>query len=75
VTHKIVFAASFFHANGAQPLCLLGVLHRGAIKFVVTPEQPTSSHMISLCSSASFPTAKRRERNRETNLERQKGSG
>jgi hypothetical protein len=31
--------------------------------------------MISLYSSAFFPMAEKRERNRETDLERQKGSG
>jgi hypothetical protein len=58
--HKIVFTMPFYRSCGAQPLCLLGVLHRGVIKRAVAPTQPTSSHMISLCSSASFPMAKKR---------------
>jgi hypothetical protein len=57
---KIVFTVPFYRACGAQPLCLHGVLHLGAIKRVVTPAQPTSSHMISLYSSASFPMAQKR---------------
>jgi hypothetical protein len=41
---------------------------RGAIKLAITLAQPTSSHMISHCLPASFPMAKKKEENRETNL-------
>jgi hypothetical protein len=73
MTHKIIFIAPFYCTCGAHPLCLRDVSHHGAIKQVVTPAQPTSSHTISLCSSTSFPTVEEKEReNRETDLERQR---
>jgi hypothetical protein len=45
------------------------LLHHGAIKLVVTPAQPTSSHMISHHLPASFPTTEKRKRGREIDLE------
>jgi hypothetical protein len=59
---NIIFTVPFYRACGAQPLCLLGVLHHGAIKRAVTPAQPTSSHTISLCPFASFPMAGKKDR-------------
>jgi hypothetical protein len=44
MTCKIIFSAPFYRAYGVHPLCLLGCLHRRAIKWEVTPTQPTSSH-------------------------------
>jgi hypothetical protein len=75
MTRKVVFTVPFYHTYGAQPLCLLSVLHRRAIKWAVIPAQPTSSHMISLCSSTPFPTTEKREKNSEADPEKQKGSG
>jgi hypothetical protein len=46
------------------------LLHRGAIKLVVAPAQPTSSHMISHRLLVSFPMAekKKKKQNREIYL-------
>jgi hypothetical protein len=71
MTYKIILIVLFHHASGAQPLCLLGCSHRGAIKQAVVLTQPTSSHTISHYSSVSFPTTEKREKNIETDLERQ----
>jgi hypothetical protein len=69
---KIIFTVPFYCTCGAQPLCHLGVSHRGAIKQAVAPVQPTTSHTISLCSSTPFPMAEKKEReNREIYLKRQ----
>jgi hypothetical protein len=71
MTHKVIFTVPFYLTCGAHMLHLLGCLHHRAIKRVVAPAQPTSSHTIPHHSSASFPRVEKREKNRETNLERQ----
>jgi hypothetical protein len=40
---------------------------------LVTPAQPTSSRTISLCSSTSFPTAKKRKKQRNRSKGKQEG--
>jgi 2,4-dienoyl-CoA reductase-like NADH-dependent reductase (Old Yellow Enzyme family) len=68
---KIIFTTPFYHACGAQPLCQL--LHRGSIKWEVALAQPTSSHTLSNRSSASFPTAEKKEKI-EKQIEKIRGS-
>jgi hypothetical protein len=63
MTHKIVFTASFYHACGAQLLCLLGVSHHGAIKWWLP------------LRNLHLPIQLTGEMKKETDLERQKGSG
>jgi hypothetical protein len=46
------------------------LLHHGAIKLVVAPTQPTSSHMISHRLPTSFPMTEKKKRDRETDLEK-----
>jgi hypothetical protein len=61
MTHKIIFTSPFYLICGAQLLRLLDVTSQGYKASLVTPAQPTSSCMISLCSSTSFPMAKKRK--------------
>jgi hypothetical protein len=70
MTSKIIFTVPFYHACRAQPLLPPRLLHRGAIKLVVPPAQPTSSHTISHHLLTSFPMAEKKEENRETNLKK-----
>jgi hypothetical protein len=64
----------FYRTYGVQSLCPLTAMSWGYKASLVTPAQPTPSHTISFYSSASFPTAKKRE-NRETDLKESKKRG
>jgi hypothetical protein len=68
VTRKTIFTVPFYRAYGAQLLCLHGCYTGGYKVGVVTPAQPTSSHMIFHYSSASLCTTEKKDENRETDL-------
>jgi hypothetical protein len=63
MTHKIIFTVSEPSRFASSVVTLLG--YKASM---VASAQPTSSHTISHHSSVSFPTAEKKEKNRETNL-------
>jgi hypothetical protein len=68
MTHKYHFNCSFLSRLRSPAALPPQLLHRRAIKWVFAPMQPTSSHTISHHSSASFPTAEKKERRIEKHI-------